>query len=57
MGLIIAEAKNLLDYGRIIELKEVFNQIDRVSSDEVLEIAQEIFSEENLSSLSFLPED
>lgn len=57
MNLLIAEAKNLLDYGRVITLKEVFDRIDRITADELMEIAHTIFSEENLSSLLFLPED
>jgi len=57
MSLIIAEAKNILDYNRIIGLEEVFQKIDKVSSKEILSIANDIFSKENLSSLSFLPED
>lgn len=57
MSLIIAEAKNILDYNRVVGLQEVFEKIDLVSSKELLEISNDIFSEENLSSLSFLPED
>lgn len=57
MSLLIAEAKNILDYNRLVGLPEVFNKIDLVNSKEILEIANEVFSKENLSSLSFLPED
>ncbi|MGJ1206491.1 insulinase family protein, partial [Sphingobacterium lactis] len=57
MSLLIAEGKNILDYGHIISLKEVFDKIDRVNSDEVLEIANTVFSTENLFTLSFVPED
>lgn len=57
MSLLIAEAKNILDYNRVVGLPEVFNKIDLVSSKEILDIANEVFSKENLSSLSFLPED
>ncbi len=57
MSLMIAEAKNVLDYGRVINLQEVFEKVDQVSEQEILGIANEIFSKENLSSLSFLPED
>ncbi len=57
MSLLIAEAKNILDYNRVVGLPEVFNKIDLVRSKEILDIANEVFSKENLSSLSFLPED
>ena len=57
MSLIIAEAKNILDYDRVVGLQEVFNKIDQVNSKEIREIANDVFSKENLSSLSFLPED
>lgn len=57
MSLLIAEAKNILDYDRVVGLPEVFEKIDLVSSKEILDIANEVFSKENLSSLSFLPED
>lgn len=57
MSLIIAEAKNILDYDRVVGLDEVFEKIDKVTAKEILELSNEIFSRENLSSLSFLPKD
>ena len=57
MNLIISESKNLLDYRRVIELKEVFDSIDGVTAEQMMEISRTIFSEENLSSLLFLPEE
>jgi ABC-type glutathione transport system ATPase component len=57
MSLIIAEAKNILDYDRVVGLDEVFGKIDKVTAKEILELSNDIFSRENLSSLSFLPED
>ncbi|MFZ4263524.1 M16 family metallopeptidase [Sphingobacterium sp. HJSM2_6] len=57
MSLIIAEAKNILDYNRIISLAEVFNKIDAVSAEDILNIANDIFAADQLSELAFLPED
>lgn len=57
MGVLISMAKSLLDYKKIDPLKEVFNKINKVSAEELLEIANEIFDVEKLSSLLFLPED
>ncbi|MGH2624649.1 MAG: insulinase family protein, partial [Sphingobacterium sp.] len=57
MSLIISEAKNVLDYGYVIGLKDVFDKIDKVSTEDILVIANDVFKEKNLSSLSFVPED
>lgn len=57
MSMIIAEAKNLLDYNRVVSLQEVFDKIDRVSLTEIQEIANELFAPEKISSLTFVPED
>ncbi|WP_099365013.1 M16 family metallopeptidase [Sphingobacterium sp. 1.A.4] len=57
MNLIIAEAKNILDYDRVVTLSEVFEKIDKVSTKEIQEIANDVFGDDNLSSLSFIPEE
>lgn len=57
MSMIIAVAKNVMDYNRVISLDEVFEKIDQVSSSDVLIIARDIFDESKLSSLTFVPED
>ncbi len=57
MSLIIAEAKNMLDYNRIISLSEVFTKIDQVTSEDIITISNDIFSEDQLSELAFLPEE
>jgi ABC-type glutathione transport system ATPase component len=41
----------------VVGLDEVFGKIDKVTAKEILELSNDIFSRENLSSLSFLPED
>lgn len=56
MSMIIAESKNIVDYGRIISLEEVFHKIDEVTSENLLELASEFFDPERLNSLSFVPE-
>ncbi len=56
MSMIIAEAKNIMDYDRVISLNEVFEKIDAVSANDLLSIAQDIFDERKLTSLAFLPE-
>lgn len=56
MSLIISMAKNLLDYGRVQPLEELFSRIDAVDAGQVLGIANEILDERHLSALSFVPE-
>jgi predicted Zn-dependent peptidase len=57
MGVLISMAKSLLDYQKIDPLKEVFNKINKVTADEIIEIANDIFAPDKLSSLLFLPEE
>src|SRR5690606_9443588 len=45
MSMIIAEAKNLLDYDRVISLQEVFAKIDAVTVEEIHGISQDLFAE------------
>lgn len=56
MGMIIAEAKNVMDYDRVIALPEVFEKIDRVSTNDLLAIVQDVFDDKKLTSLAFIPE-
>ncbi len=57
MGLIISMSKSLLDYGRVDSLEEVFARINAVSSSQILEIANQMFSPSLLSRLIFDPQD
>ncbi|MVZ66787.1 insulinase family protein [Sphingobacterium sp. DK4209] len=57
MSMIIAEAKNLLDYDRVISLQEVFDKIDAVTVADIHGISNDLFADDKLSSLTFLPED
>ncbi len=56
MGVLISMAKSLLDYNKIDSLKEVFQKINKVSAQNLLEISNDTFSPEKLSMLLFLPE-
>ncbi len=55
MGVLISMAKSLLDYGKIDSLKEVFDKINRVTTDDLLEISNDIFNKDKLSILIFEP--
>lgn len=56
MSMIIAEAKNVMDYDRVVSLSEVFEKIDAVSTTDLSKISQEVFDEQKLTSLAFIPE-
>ncbi len=55
MGVIIMMCKNLLDYGRVNSLEEVFAKINAVNAEHMLEVANEMFDRDLLSSLIFEP--
>lgn len=57
MSMIIAEAKNVIDYDRVISLEEVFVKIDDVHATDILALSQEFLEEEAMVSLAFMPED
>lgn len=47
--------RSLLDYGRIISLDEFFHNIETVTSEDILEVANEILDETKLSKLIYEP--
>lgn len=57
MSMIIAVAKNIMDYDRVITLDEVFQKIDEVSADAAKEILEDIFDTDKMTSLSFVPSE
>lgn len=57
MSMIIAVAKNVLDYDRVVPLEEVFYKIDQVTLLEAQEICADIFDPDKMCSLSFIPEE
>jgi predicted Zn-dependent peptidase len=52
--LMLSNAKSYLVYNRIDSLDEIGQKIDGINSGEILEIANEILDEKQLSSLTFL---
>ncbi|WP_420385390.1 M16 family metallopeptidase [Roseivirga sp.] len=56
-SLMLMLGKSILDMDRVDTLEEVFDRIRNVSSAELLDIANEMFAEERLSYLTFLPQD
>ncbi len=57
LSLIIAMSKSLIDYGRVDTLEEIFQKINAVSAEQLLEISNEIFQISDLSTLMFQPGD
>ncbi len=55
LGVLLSMTKSLLDFNQIDSLAQVFDKIERVSADEILAIANEIFAEQRLSTLLFKP--
>ncbi|WP_028295908.1 M16 family metallopeptidase [Olivibacter sitiensis] len=56
IGVLIAIAKNILDYGRVNSLEEVLENIEAVSAEQVLRVANEVLHPERLTTLSFVPQ-
>lgn len=57
LSMVIAVAKNIMDYDRVLLLDEVFQQIDAITAQDILTIANDIFHEDKLTSLAFVPEN
>jgi predicted Zn-dependent peptidase len=56
MSFMLMMAKSLLDINRIDSLEDLFAQIKIVTAIQLQDLANEMFREENLSYLTFLPE-
>jgi predicted Zn-dependent peptidase len=54
-SLMLMMAKSMLDLERIDTLEDLFLQIEKITAPELLEVANEIFQEDQLSFLTFLP--
>jgi predicted Zn-dependent peptidase len=55
MGLIISMAKSLLDFNCIDTLQQVFDKINAVTAEQLLEISNEIFDVDRMVTLVFEP--
>jgi len=56
MALIIAMAKNIIDYGEVETLDRIYNRINKVTADEIWNVSNEILDPDNLNSLIFQPD-
>jgi predicted Zn-dependent peptidase len=57
IGLIIAMAKSLLDFGYVDSIEEIFAKINAVTADEMLATGNEIFDSSRLTTLLFEPNE
>lgn len=55
MGLIISMAKSLIDFNYVDSLQQVFDKINAVTAEQLLEISNEIFDTNRLVTLLFEP--
>jgi predicted Zn-dependent peptidase len=55
IGLIISMARSLIDYGKVDTLEEIYEKVNAVSSDQLLEVANQIFEPSKLTTLLFEP--
>ena len=57
MGLVISMAKSLLDFNRVDTLQQVYDKINAVTAEQLLEISNEIFDKNRMVTLLFEPID
>ncbi len=57
IGLLISMAKSLIDYGKADTLEEIYEKINAVTADHLLETANEIFDPVTLTTLLFEPSE
>jgi predicted Zn-dependent peptidase len=55
MGLMMMMGKSILDQGHIDTLNEIFDQIKRTTAQDLLDIANDVLREEQLSFLNYVP--
>lgn len=55
LGVLLSMAKSILDFNRIDSLEQIFAKIEAVTANQILDIANQTFDENNLNSLMFKP--
>lgn len=56
LGQMLALGKNELDFNKFFSLEEMALDIEKVTASEILEAANQVFAQDQLSSLIYLPE-
>ena len=57
LSLMLGMGKSILDFERIDPLLAIFEKIESITAGQLQEVAQELFKEDQMAMLSFLPED
>jgi predicted Zn-dependent peptidase len=55
MGLMMMMGKSILDQGKIDSLNEIFEQIKNTTAKELMDIANDVLRDDNLSFLNYVP--
>jgi predicted Zn-dependent peptidase len=56
-GVMINNAKSVLNYNRSLKISEVFKKLDTITSSQILEVSNEILSASKTSSLLYNPQE
>jgi len=56
LSVLIAFCKSILDHGKADTIEEIYRKIEAVSANDIITLSNELFEENNLSSLLFMPE-
>ena len=51
----LALGKSLISFGKVDTLEYIYQQIDAITSEQLLEIANQVFDENSMTSLTYLP--
>ena len=54
-GLMLAMGKSLIDKGYVDSIEDIFNKIDKISPNQLMDVANEMFDENFLSYLTYSP--
>ena len=52
-GQMISLGKSLMNFGKVDALKDIYQQIEKISGSQLLDIANEVFDEKRLSTLIY----
>ena len=55
IGLMMMMGKSILDQGKVDSLNEIFGQIKNTSANDLIEIANDVLRDDNLSFLNYVP--
>lgn len=56
LSVIIALSRSVLDYGKADSLSQIYKKIESVKAEDLQELANDVFNENQISKLIYLPE-